>query len=85
MITVLLPAGQIPDDSKVRKVTGQKVYTLKREVRIYGEGGTTVKCEGVVYLCAEGSVNGVKDTTMLAMDMTDDELYDLLESRRSHQ
>lgn len=39
-IKVILPSLNIPDGATVTKVGGQKKYTLRRVIKIYG-GGTT--------------------------------------------
>jgi len=39
IIKVILPAAEIPLDSVVTKRTGEKEYTLRDRVRVFGESG----------------------------------------------
>lgn len=43
-------AGQVPDQRKVTKVTGEKVYTLRTKVPIYGKHREMLQEEGFVFL-----------------------------------
>ena len=86
MVTLVLPAGEIPDLQSVRKVTGSTVYTLRHKLPLYGEGskGITMPA-GIVYLVGENSVSGILATDKVAWDCKDQEAIDFLEGRRSHK
>jgi hypothetical protein len=32
---LIVPLEQVPDESNVRKITGEKTYTVKRDIKIY--------------------------------------------------
>ena len=74
MLTLLLPASEIPDDTIVRKVTGQVKYTLKREIKIHGAGCPPIKQQNCVFLMGKSGINCHPETTLLAVDFphTDD-------------
>jgi len=81
-IKVVLPACSIPVDSLVTKRTGQKVYTLRKEIRIFGTSerrGITADA-GVLFLVSEnGDINAIPAGTELVWSATADELRDLLD------
>lgn len=85
MITLVCPAKEIPDNYSVRKPSGQKLYRLVREIKIYGEQRQVVNAEGIVYLVAGESINAIKDDTLVAMDLMEEDAIEFLEMRRSHQ
>lgn len=82
---VLLPASEIPDGSKITKATGQKEYTLKRELRIF-ENLRGTECEvikaktGVVFLVKDGDINAYPDHTKLLWVVEPKEFYQWLGS-----
>ena len=58
-LTVLVRAGDVPDEEKVRKQTGAKVYTLQRSVPFFGDATPHVKAhKSAVFLVSHGSVDG---------------------------
>ncbi len=79
MITLVVDAARIPDETTVRRPTGQKEYTLKREIKIHADSSLIsvpqgIKCNGdVVFLMSEGNINAVAGTTKLAIDFEDEE------------
>lgn len=78
---VLIPAKDIPLGSIVTKKTGDKPYTIREGVKIYGtvEQQTTreIKCDdGTRFLVsAAGDINIVNSDTELLWHVCDDDLY----------
>jgi hypothetical protein len=74
VITIVLPAGNIPDMATVRKLTGQVQYTLRHEIKIYTHKDLTeqpvpvIANAGVKYLLGDRSVEAIPDTLCLAID-----------------
>lgn len=81
-ISIVLEARQIPNESDVCKATGSKVYTLRREIRIFKEKKlkdedipNITASDGIVFLVSDdGNINCVSETTKLKMNF--DDLYD---------
>ena len=78
MIAVLLPAMDIPLDSTVTKRTGEKEYTLRDRLRIYGEENSPKEikaADGSRFLVSEnGDANVVSGTTKLLWHVEEEEL-----------
>ena len=90
MITFVVPAWMIPDDTTVRKVTGETKYVLQRKVSIHRIGDTrTITTQGMVFLMGQRSISGYTEDTLLAVDVSDTGsrqfLDTLLESVESHK
>lgn len=68
-IKVLLPANEIPVGSRVTKRTGDKVYTLRNEIKVFGlaNSNQVLKGEdGVRFLIApDGNAGAVDGQTEL--------------------
>jgi len=66
---IIIEAGSIPDGSSVRKITGTFVYTLKRNLKIYGpkdEKGNHQPIEhNGIFLMGETSINMISETLKL--------------------
>lgn len=58
---IIIAASQVPPDSQVTKKTGQKLYTLRHRLRIFGDGPTkeTLPGEGKVFLVANNGDSNV--------------------------
>ena len=69
MITLTLAAKHIPDETEVRKPTGATYYTIKRSLKIWGEGGRTIyPPQDVVFLRGDNSDSGILADRKLSMD-----------------
>lgn len=86
LVKMILAAGDIPDESRVRKKTGEKWYTLRSEISIYGVPGglrpqvIVIKTPGVKFLVSdEGTVNAVPDTSELVVEWTADHVVEFLQ------
>lgn len=77
MITIVIEAGQLPDNTKVRKVTGINNYIIKRIFKIYEEVNGAyreIDCgKGTIFLVSDSGVNCVKDSTRVAIDFENTE------------
>lgn len=75
MVTLILEAGRIPDGTVVHKPTGEKQYTLRKELRVYlpDNDRRPVTFPDVVFLVGDSYVNGVYPTTKLAVDFDDED------------
>jgi hypothetical protein len=84
-VTILLAAGDIQECTKVRKPNGSKQYTLRTDLKLYGEGAKVVKTDANVrFLVSEdGSINLVPPDMVLALDMSLDESIEYLEEIRN--
>lgn len=84
MFKILLPANEIPLGSTVTKRTGEKPYTLKDRIRIFGETGDARELkatDGTRLLVSEtGDANVVGGETELLWYAEEFELLDLLNS-----
>lgn len=62
ILEVILPLGEIPDDSLVRKISGEKLFTVTRQLRIFSEDPTKsqiIKCEdGSAFLTSCDNIGG---------------------------
>lgn len=82
-ITLLLPSSLIKDGTRVRKPTGDVVYTLTRKLEIFYSKGARevvetpaapVQHAGLVFLIGghnEGQVSACPDTKVFAVDFPD--------------
>lgn len=70
MITLIVEANRIPNGTRVRKVSGQNTYIVNHSLKIYVPGDSReIKTDGIVYLTSENSINGIPNTTKLAIDI----------------
>lgn len=78
MYTIILPAGKIPDYTKVRKVTGYKILELRHEAKIYyykeNISPTPINVgDDYVFMCGERSISAVRKDIKLAVDFKSEE------------
>lgn len=81
-LSIVLDARDISDGSEVCKATGSKIYTLRREIRIFKEKKlkdedipNITASDGIVFLVSEeGDIKCISETTKLKMNF--DSLYD---------
>jgi hypothetical protein len=77
-ITVLLAAADVPLEAKVTKRTGQKVYTLRDRLRVFGEKGERreiVALDGTRFFVDDkGDANVIAGTTEVMWVTTRDTL-----------
>ena len=67
---VIVPVGIVCEGRKVRKVTGEKEYVVKREIKISGYGQSLRAATGVTFLCSEfGEIVAMADGTLVAMQL----------------
>lgn len=81
-LEVHIEAKYIEDGTVVTKEKGTKEYTLKRNIKIYGENQQEIKCEAdTVYLVdSTGTINCITDSTVLKVQAKLHELaFDLLD------
>lgn len=80
---VIVPAATIPEGSRVVKVTGSKEYTIRNELKIYGEDTAqrSIKAtDGTRFLVAtNGDANVVLGITELIWFASDSEIIDYLD------
>lgn len=77
---VIVQASNLEDGSIVTKKTGQKEYTVKRRIKIYGENRQEIKCDvdNIFLVDADGNINQIKDSTELLLHVSAYNLhYDL--------
>lgn len=70
---LVLPLHMIKDEVTITKVTGQKEYTVRREIKIFGCDGTkSIKCDpGAVFLVDQnGNANALSDTAEVAISFS---------------
>ncbi len=72
MITLVLEACKIPEGMKVRKVTGEKYYTLTRELKVFGQTKdqhVEVKVpKDILFIIAGTSISIVQPGDKFALD-----------------
>lgn len=79
MITLVIEVGLLPDGILVRKVTGNKTYTIKRTIKIYGEVSDAgnkkeIICDhGTLFLMTDKSINCVPESMKVAIDFVETE------------
>lgn len=81
---VIVSAATIPEGARVVKVSGSKEYTIKNELKIYGEGvapRSLKATEDTRFLidCANGDANVVLGGTELIWFATDADILSYLE------
>ena len=88
MIGLILEAGLIPDGTEVSKVTGEKKYILRRQLKIYSQSVNGPKVEiriddnyKPVFLVDgdTGSINVVSPTSKLRVDRELEEVREFIE------
>ena len=64
---IILSAREIPFGEMVTKINGEKKYTLKERVIIYGENRQEIQsAPGIVFMVGlDGAINAIVDTTEL--------------------
>lgn len=71
-VSIRMEARHVPDGTRCRKVTGEKPYTLRRVLKIYGTAPTPTVINadpGYVFIVAvDATVNMIRETTYLAID-----------------
>lgn len=80
---VIVRAEFIEDGTTVTKVKGQKTYTLKRSIKIYGENRREIKCDpGCVFLMdSDGNIDMVPGDRELVVHVhPEDLMYDIQEA-----
>jgi len=79
VIRVLLPAHKIPEGATVTKRSGDKLYTLRRELLLYTNEGKNVLASGC-FLCDNvGNANQVDSELELHWVLTTNELLEKLQ------
>lgn len=76
-LTVLIEAKYIPDGSRVSKATGENVYNLRAELKIYSQSGEPqiIKSSGCKFLVSDtGVINSISETLILKWYTDLDEL-----------
>lgn len=83
MIKVLLKAKDIPLDSIVTKRNGDKKYTLRKEIRVFGENGEKRSIEakeGAVFIVSKnGDANAIAGDVELLWYASEESLADFIE------
>lgn len=88
-IKVILPAGLIPTDSIVRKITGTYTYKLSRQFKIYPDNNGSPEVidakDGSAFLIScentRSDINCVSGNTELVWLTTEEQLYLWLSER----
>lgn len=87
-VTVLLPAGELPDGAVVTKRNGQTRYLVRRTIEIHGSECKTIAAgNGAVFLWTDSSplrITAIPDTTQVLWTTSLRELHDLLYERYPH-
>lgn len=85
MLSVIISADKLFDGATVTKRTGDKIYTLKRSLKVYPIDSDKDKPPMVIegcFLCDnEGSFNQISPTTLLAWRVEAQSLMWALQSR----
>ncbi len=82
MISIILPASKIPDGETVYKVTGEKPYAIRREIKVFGDEDKRkfTSTEGTAFLVDQsGSIQVVPADMKLRLDLPPEEAIELLE------
>lgn len=79
-LRVLLPACEIPDTANVTKRTGENVYTLAHNLKVYGTPNAEqpLVIEGYFLVGPRGSINQVPADRLLHWNTTAEELVDII-------
>ena len=82
VLGIQLRADQIPHLASVRKRTGEKHYTFRRNIRVYtNEDGTLpLELSGYFLVSELGDINQIKPDLCLVWLVTARELVEMLES-----
>lgn len=72
ILSIVTPAFEIPEGTKVRKPSGEKVYTLQKHLKLFSDPENNVPKEihladNLVFLIGD-SISVITDTTKLAVD-----------------
>lgn len=80
-ISVLLRADKIPHLAKVTKPSGSKVYTFRRNLRVFLEEGTADSRQTIdgFFLVFEGDINQIGPDSKLMWLVKAGDLMDILE------
>lgn len=76
-ISVLLAASEIPEGSTVTKRTGEKEYTLRSSVQVYGQNIEIKADPGTIFLIdtRTGNANAIPSSTVLVWTTTRERLW----------
>lgn len=79
---VIIQASHLEDGTIVTKKTGQKEYTLRRSIKIYGENRQEIKCDAdnIFLVDSDGNINQITESTELLAQISADNLYYDLDS-----
>lgn len=77
VLKVIVEARHLEDGTIVSKKTGQKEYTIKRSIKIYGENRQEIKsdADNIFLVDSDGNINQIKDSTELLAHIPADYLY----------
>lgn len=83
-ISVLLAASAIPVGSTVTKRTGEKEYTLRSSVKVYGQNIEIKADPGTIFLIdtRTGDANAIPSSTVLMWTTTTERLWEWLAEQR---
>jgi len=79
---VIVQASDLEDGAIVTKKTGQKEYTVRRSIKIYGENRLEIKsdADNIFLVDSDGNINQIKESTELLAHIRADSLYYDLDS-----
>lgn len=80
---VIVPAEFVEDGTTVTKVKGQKTYTLKRSIKIYGENRREITCDPscVFLMDNNGNIDMIpQDKELIVHVHPEDLMYDIQEA-----
>lgn len=82
---VIMPAGDIPINAKVTKVTGELVYSLRDKITVFAADMADRQIitgrDGAVFLVGASSITAIPKSTELIWHATDEEVFELLDAR----
>lgn len=79
-VKIIVPAYVIPEGSRVTKPTGEKVYLLHNEMKVYGNGEVSIrKSDNTRMLVFENQINIINDDDRLGWLISFEELFELME------
>lgn len=79
-VKVIVPAYVIPEGSRVTKPTGDKVYLLEDEMKVYGNGEVSIrKSDNTRMLVFKNQINIINEDDKLGWLISFDELFELME------
>ena len=88
-LKLLLPAKDIPDESIVTKLTGEKRYVIRSFIKIFGGTNHTneIKCDDntkfILSIDIFPSINAISGETALLWEVESDELINFLQEKDS--